>query len=160
MPASMMMPEVGSRWKVSGSSMAMVAMGPMPGRTPTSVPISAPTKAKSKFIGVMATPKPMARFWTISIGLEGGPEGDGQGEPDDEKEPAESDQHERGDRHFQKPHATSRERPDGCQKQDRQDEAEPFESKAEYHEAEGDEDGRAPRRSACDVRFRKLAAFP
>src|SRR5262245_34992761 len=67
MPASMIKPEVGSRWKVSGNSMAMVAIGPMPGRTPIKVPISAPASAKNRFAGVSATPNPTARLWRISI---------------------------------------------------------------------------------------------
>ena len=36
--------ETGGKEKVSGSSMAMVAIGPRPGRTPTAVPSSTPTK--------------------------------------------------------------------------------------------------------------------
>ena len=44
MPASMMSAVTGSKLKVIGSSMAIVAVGPIPGRTPTSVPSSTPTK--------------------------------------------------------------------------------------------------------------------
>ena len=44
----MIRPDTGSRWKVSGSSIAMVAIGPMPGSTPISVPISAPASAKAE----------------------------------------------------------------------------------------------------------------
>jgi hypothetical protein len=44
MPASMMSEVTGSAWNVSGRSMAMVAVGPMPGRQPTIVPSSTPTK--------------------------------------------------------------------------------------------------------------------
>ena len=36
---------VGGRWKVMGSSMAMVATGPMPGSTPIKVPTMQPSKA-------------------------------------------------------------------------------------------------------------------
>ena len=36
--------ETGGRTKVAGSSMAMVATGPMPGSTPMSVPSSTPMK--------------------------------------------------------------------------------------------------------------------
>ena len=42
MPASMISDAVGGRWKVIGSSMAMVATGPMPGSTPISVPTMQP----------------------------------------------------------------------------------------------------------------------
>ena len=58
----MIRPDTGSRWKVSGNSIAMVAIGPMPGSTPISVPISAPRSAKPRLAGVSATPKPVARL--------------------------------------------------------------------------------------------------
>jgi hypothetical protein len=45
MPASMISEAVGGRWKVIGSSMAMVATGPMPGRTPIRVPTMQPNRA-------------------------------------------------------------------------------------------------------------------
>ncbi|KAF0118353.1 MAG: hypothetical protein FD152_4694 [Xanthobacteraceae bacterium] len=44
MPASMMTAPVGGMAKVAGSSSDIAAMGPMPGSTPTSVPISTPAK--------------------------------------------------------------------------------------------------------------------
>jgi hypothetical protein len=44
MPASMMSADSGGSVKVAGSSMAMVATGPSPGSTPTSVPSSTPRK--------------------------------------------------------------------------------------------------------------------
>ncbi len=56
----------GGRPKVIGSSMATVAMVPMPGSTPTSVPTSAPIRQSSRFIGENATPKPRLRFAMIS----------------------------------------------------------------------------------------------
>src|SRR3954447_19447675 len=52
----------GGRPKVIGSSIATVAMVPMPGNTPTSVPTSAPIRHSSRLIGVKATPKPSARL--------------------------------------------------------------------------------------------------
>jgi hypothetical protein len=58
MPASMMMPASGGRKKVIGSSTAMVAVGPIPGSTPISVPSSAPSRQKARFAGVIASPKP------------------------------------------------------------------------------------------------------
>jgi len=36
----------------------MVAIGPMPGKTPISVPTSAPMRHSSKFMGVTAMAKP------------------------------------------------------------------------------------------------------
>src|SRR5712671_4615523 len=62
MPASMIRAPTGGRPKVMGSSIATVAMVPMPGSTPTSVPTSAPIRHSSRLIGVRATPKPRARL--------------------------------------------------------------------------------------------------
>src|SRR5215212_5300829 len=87
MPASMMSADTGARLKVIGSSMAMVATGPMPGRTPIRVPSITPMRQYSRFIGEMATPKPMTRLWKISImagprSAEGfWPDREGQGQP-------------------------------------------------------------------------------
>src|SRR5437899_4778834 len=52
----------GGRSNVIGSSIATVAMVPMPGSTPTSVPTRAPIRHSRRLIGVMATPKPRARL--------------------------------------------------------------------------------------------------
>src|SRR6266446_3077568 len=62
MPASMIKAPTGGRPKVIGSSIATVAMVPMPGSTPTSVPTSAPIRHSRRLIGVKATPKPRARL--------------------------------------------------------------------------------------------------
>src|SRR5882757_4969551 len=51
MPASMISAPTGGRPKVIGSSMATVAMVPMPGSTPTSVPTSAPIRHSRMLIG-------------------------------------------------------------------------------------------------------------
>src|ERR1700754_893725 len=66
MPASMMRAPTGGRPKVIGSSMATVAMVPMPGSTPTSVPTRAPIRQSSRLVGEKATPKPRLRFAMIS----------------------------------------------------------------------------------------------
>src|SRR5712671_3706377 len=62
MPASMIKAPTGGRPNVMGSSMATVAMVPMPGSTPTSVPTSAPIRHSRRLTGVNATPKPRARL--------------------------------------------------------------------------------------------------
>src|SRR6185436_8429542 len=67
MPASMIKAPTGGRPKVIGSSIATVAMVPMPGNTPTSVPTSAPIRHSPRVIGENATPKPRARLLTRSI---------------------------------------------------------------------------------------------
>src|SRR4029077_10772622 len=67
MPASMISAPTGGRPKVTGSSIAIVASGPMPGSTPISVPTSAPIRHSPRLIGVTATPKPNQRFAKISM---------------------------------------------------------------------------------------------
>src|SRR5262245_43118063 len=67
MPASMIRAAVGGRWKVMGSSMAMVATGPMPGSTPIKVPTMQPTKAYNKFWSESATFIPRTRLPSRSI---------------------------------------------------------------------------------------------
>src|SRR3954453_15147292 len=62
MPASMISAPTGGNPNVIGSSIATVAMVPMPGSTPTSVPTSAPIRHSRRLIGVKATPKPRARL--------------------------------------------------------------------------------------------------
>src|SRR6266481_1472512 len=62
MPASMIRAPTGGSPNVIGNSIATVAMVPMPGSTPTSVPTSAPIRHSSRLIGEKATPKPRARL--------------------------------------------------------------------------------------------------
>src|SRR5215471_17745510 len=125
MPASMIRPEVGSRWKVSGSSMAMVAIGPMPGRTPISVPISAPTSAKNRLAGVSATPNPVARLLRSSIALPLGPDRDREAEPEDEDCPGQHDQHGGRRERLEHPQVARRDRTNGDEQEDREHEPEP-----------------------------------
>src|SRR3981081_552879 len=61
-PASMISAPTGGKPKVIGSSIATVAMVPIPGNTPTSVPTSAPIRHSRRLIGENATPKPRARL--------------------------------------------------------------------------------------------------
>src|SRR5687767_10039694 len=112
MPDSMISPPTGSSLKVSGSSMAMVAIGPMPGSTPISVPTMAPMKANARLAGVKATPKPMARWSTNSIALPVRPDRNGEAQPRDEDRPAEHDQAKCRERHFERPQGAGGERAD------------------------------------------------
>ena len=50
-----------------GSSMAIVATGPRPGKTPISVPRTEPPKAYKRFCSVNATLKPSARLFNRSM---------------------------------------------------------------------------------------------
>src|SRR5262245_58274329 len=67
MPASMMSAPSGGAPYVTGSSMAMVATGPIPGSTPMAVPSSTPIRQKPRLMGVRAAPKPVTRWARRSI---------------------------------------------------------------------------------------------
>src|SRR5262249_6475004 len=144
MPASMIRPEVGSRWKVSGSSMAMVAIGPMPGRTPISVPISAPASAKNRLAGVSATPNPVTRLSSSSIALPIRPDRDRQAEPEDEDRPGQHDQHNRCHERLKRAQSARRDRAHGDEQENRQHEPEPLDGEPEDDEAQSDKHDRTP----------------
>jgi hypothetical protein len=57
----MMIAEVGDIIVVKGMSMAIAEDGPMPGRTPTRVPIIHPTKAQNKLVAPKAELKPWSK---------------------------------------------------------------------------------------------------
>src|SRR5215207_2692341 len=67
MPASMISADVGGTLNVIGSSMAIVASGPMPGSTPISVPRKQPMKQNQRFCSVSATLKPSIRLLKSSM---------------------------------------------------------------------------------------------
>src|SRR5688500_1538515 len=60
MPASMMSEATGSNENVIGSSSATVAVGPMPGSTPTAVPRVTPSRQIRMLEGWRATSSPRA----------------------------------------------------------------------------------------------------
>src|SRR6266545_2577755 len=62
MDVSMIIAAVGDIVKTRGSSIAMVAVGPRPGRTPITVPMRLPTRAMARFRGWSATAKPWSRW--------------------------------------------------------------------------------------------------
>ena len=57
----MMMAGVVSMLKVIGRSMAIVAVGPIPGRTPIRVPINTPAKQAKRLVSVNAVLNPKMR---------------------------------------------------------------------------------------------------
>ena len=63
----MMSADTGGTLKVIGSSMAIVASGPMPGSTPISVPRKQPTKQNHRFCSVSATLNPSIRLLNSSM---------------------------------------------------------------------------------------------
>src|ERR1700749_2117595 len=131
MPANMIRPDTGSRWKVSGNSIAMVAIGPMPGSTPIKVPTMAPRNAKPRLAGVSATPKPMARLLKNSMRSQFRPQRDREPQPRDEDRPRQDDQHHGRNCGFEWPQRTRRERADADQQHDRNHQPELFEAQRE-----------------------------
>src|SRR6478736_5503007 len=67
MPAIMIMPDSGVPDSVTGSKSDIAEIGPMPGSTPTSVPMKTPMKQYSRLIGSSATPKPCATLRSVSM---------------------------------------------------------------------------------------------
>jgi len=62
----MMIAVAGGRVKVTGKRRAMVAAGPIPGRTPIRVPTKQPKRHNPRFMGVMAMSNPTKIFWKTS----------------------------------------------------------------------------------------------
>src|SRR5215471_10251960 len=135
MPASMISEAVGGRWKVIGSSMAMVATGPMPGNTPISVPSMQPSNAYIRFWKETATLRPSARLARSSMSPDPAHDVDVHSESDLEDHGAEDRQHhhvaddlgeleflaaQRGDQHQ---HHQRRQQPGALEQQGEQDDA-------------------------------------
>ena len=73
MPAIMIMPDSGVPDRVIGSNSDIAEIGPMPGSTPTSVPMKTPRKQYRMLIGSRATPKPCMTLEMTSILSSGQP---------------------------------------------------------------------------------------
>ena len=58
MPAKKIIDAVGSTFSVMGSSIATAVAGPIPGSTPTAVPMVQPSRHHNKLTGVPAVRKP------------------------------------------------------------------------------------------------------
>src|SRR5215207_2847158 len=67
MPAKRMSAPVASRVYVSGSRSATVIAGPMPGSTPTAVPMNTPNSAYIRYWGCSAVAKPSSSALRLSI---------------------------------------------------------------------------------------------
>jgi hypothetical protein len=81
-----------SKLKVMGSNRAMVAVGPMPGRTPTAVPIATPIRHTMTLVGVSAASTPSCRLVQSTRGLsreQGAEQRQSQLQGDDEDQHAE-----------------------------------------------------------------------
>src|SRR6266508_3961781 len=86
MDVSMIIAAVGDIVKTKGSSIAMVAVGPRPGRTPITVPMRLQTRAMARFRGWSATAKPWSRWSNM------------EGSLPEEREDAEREAHAEPDR--------------------------------------------------------------
>src|SRR5690348_6447643 len=89
MPANIMSALAGSSLKVIGSSIATVSAGPMPGSTPTAVPMVTPMSAHIRLAGVSASPNPPIRDSSPPISEP--PRPGRQGQPDEPVEEQEDD---------------------------------------------------------------------
>src|SRR5688572_32273680 len=102
MPASMMIAPTGEVPNVNGSRIDTVAIGPMPGRTPISVPIRQPSGHRPRLVNVNATEMPSARSDSMSLQAESAQRERGHRhleheaeQPDAERDQADREHHER-----------------------------------------------------------------
>src|SRR5215472_9023703 len=147
MPASMMSADTGCNAYVVGSSMAMVATGPMPGRTPISVPTSAPINAYMRLNGVSATPNPVARWLIRSIAAGSarpGPDRQLQLEADHEHADGERRQQDGADGSLLEPEFVACRAGEDDEHDRRQHQPEPGDDQPEQHDAAEDDQRRPP----------------
>src|SRR5262249_5141612 len=150
MPANMMRAPVGSTLKVSGNSIAMVAIGPTPGSTPISVPTRQPRKHSARFIGDRAVPNPSARLPTRSnmapsIADQPWRQRDGKAEGELEQADAERRHDEAEDDGLAPAHLVAGEGADDHSQRAGDEQSERSHREAERHHRAEDEDGRAQR---------------
>src|SRR5262245_15395000 len=152
MPDSMISADTGGSPKVTGSSIAIVAIGPMPGSTPTAVPRKTPIRQYSRFDRLIAVWKPSARFASTSIRLlltaePAAEEWHRNTEPFDEHQHAEHhDADQRGDRGGIGPGMLAGHGADDDQDGERNDNADAIEQQAEQNGGAENERQRLP----CD----------
>src|SRR4030042_1100368 len=113
----------GGMLNVSGSSIAMVASGPMPGKTPIRVPRKQPMKQYRRFCRENATPNPKIRLIRCSMSLspsESLEQRIGQAKTPDEHSHRKEDQHNGNKKNLAKPELPARgRRPENQDRQGR-----------------------------------------
>src|SRR5262245_889227 len=149
MPASMIREETGSPiWKVIGKSMAMVAVAPMPGSTPISVPSSTPIRQKPILAKVEAVAKPRARLPSRSIRSSSAQPGaealEREAEPVAEHRRGEDGERDREGQRAQRRHPQRGEGREKRGDEDGADEAQPAHGQPEDDRGQRDEDDAAP----------------
>src|SRR6266540_3538678 len=140
MPASMIRPPIGSRWKVSGSSIAMVAIGPIPGRTPIKVPTRQPISANHRLAGVSATENPKRMLLNRSIASPFGPDGYRQPEPYNEDRNRDRCHHQGGNQGLDRPLVLRSQTADAGHKHRGDEQAQALDRQPEHDDAERDEE--------------------
>src|SRR5471030_735887 len=146
MPASMISDAVGGRWNVIGISIAIVATGPMPGRTPISVPTMQPISAYSRFWKESATEKPSERLCSISISPNSIEDGDVHAQADLEYDDAEDRQDHGIGGHLPQLEFVAAQRGDDDQRDQGREHAGGLEQEREGHDADRHHGDGAPLR--------------
>src|SRR5260221_6262989 len=146
MPASMISDAVGGRWKVMGSSMAMVATGPMPGSTPIRVPTMQPIRQYSRFWRLTATLRPRYRLLRRSSSPDSLQDGDVHTQSDLENEDAEDGENDHVADDLGQLELIAAQRGDDDQRDQRRKQAETLEEKREGHDADGHQGDGTPLR--------------
>src|SRR5262252_6766695 len=149
MPASMMSADTGGSVKVIGSSIAIVADGPMPGSTPINVPTITPMKQYHVFWRLRATLKPSVRWGkccaknSISPSSLPGPQRERQSQPVHEQRDGERDQYGGQEDHFLPAERLPAQGTDDDQDRARHDQSERTKQRAEETHA-GEDDRERP----------------
>src|SRR6266540_3003579 len=161
MPASMISADTGCSAYVVGSSIAIVATGPMPGSTPISVPSSTPTNAYSALTGVSATENPSARCEKSSIARSSArprPDRQLQLESDHEHADGESCEQDTRDQRLLRPELVACRARRDDQHDGRNRNADRIDDRAEQHDAREHDDRRPEaRRRAPSAAGRRAA---
>src|SRR5882757_849827 len=144
MPASMISDAVGGRWKVMGSSMAIVATGPMPGSTPIRVPTMQPIRQYSRFCRLMATLRPSPRWSRSSISPDSLQDGNIHAQSNLENQNAKNGEYDHVADDLDQFELVATQRGDDDQRDQRRKEAEALEKKREGHDADGHHGNRPP----------------
>src|SRR5262249_15357861 len=126
--------------------------GPIPGRTPITVPITQPRKQRTMFCQVSATPKPIIMLDRMSSISERRPKRDLYFQRDDEDPDIGDDQDETQQQERNRPDIASSETCKHSADRKRQNEPERPQQERERKARQGDEDERAPHAA-----FRHLA---
>src|SRR5262249_24444620 len=134
----------GESQKVTGRIIAMVVSGPIPGRTPITVPITQPRKQRTMFCQVSATPKPIIMLDRMSSISERRPNRDLYFQRDDEDPDIGDDQDETQQQERNRPDIASSETRKHSANRKRQNEPERPQQERERKARQGDEDERPP----------------